>query len=186
MIARALALEPNVLLLDEPTSGLDTNSRNAIIDILKHIYKHNSITIIIASHDIDFVFSVATKIFSLYKGRHVPLSIENVFSGVVINNNRIKIDDIELFITTHKNGKVNVVIQPENIVLSKKPLTSSMRNRFEGKIVKLEKNHNKVKIWVDIGIVLCSAITYESFKKMMFHLGGRIWIEFKATAIKCY
>lgn len=185
-IARALVLDPEVLICDEPTAGLDKNNRDTIISIFKNIHKNHALTIIIASHDIDFVLSVSTKTYSLFRGRQVPLSIENVFHGKVIDNKKVQVGNMEFYTAGSKKGEANIVIPPETIVLSGEPLLSSMRNRFKGQVVKLEKNQEQIKVWVDIGVVLCSYITPLSLKEMKITLDDTIWVEFKATAIKCY
>lgn len=54
-IARALAGEPSLLLLDEPTTGVDTKARDNFFRILSSLIRSYSITIILASHDIEVV-----------------------------------------------------------------------------------------------------------------------------------
>ena len=51
MLARALALEPRVLLLDEPTSALDKDARNAVEATLKRLRGRTSISIVFVTHD---------------------------------------------------------------------------------------------------------------------------------------
>lgn len=50
LIARALAIEPRLLILDEPTASVDTDSRNHIYDLLNDI--NRSVTVILVTHDL--------------------------------------------------------------------------------------------------------------------------------------
>src|SRR3954454_3707531 len=52
MLARALALEPRVLLLDEPTSALDQSSRDAVEGTLKRLRVRTAISLVVVTHDI--------------------------------------------------------------------------------------------------------------------------------------
>ena len=93
---------------------------------------------------------------------------------------------MKFILSTSKTGWASIVIYPENIVLSTEPLTSSMTNVFEGEVTKLLKYESEIKIWVDIGVEICSKITAISLKKMSITIGDKIFVEFKATAIKVY
>jgi len=53
LIARALAVEPELLLLDEPTSNLDASAENELYELLKHL--NERLTIIMVTHDLGFV-----------------------------------------------------------------------------------------------------------------------------------
>jgi putative ABC transport system ATP-binding protein len=51
MLARALALEPRVLLLDEPTSALDENARDAVEGTLMHLRRRLELSTVVVTHD---------------------------------------------------------------------------------------------------------------------------------------
>lgn len=63
-IARALVLEPDLLLCDEPTSGLDGLSSKNVAELFT-ILKSQGVTMLIASHDLDFVGTIADRIIVL-------------------------------------------------------------------------------------------------------------------------
>lgn len=65
LIARALIMEPEILLLDEPTASLDSNAKNDIYKLLKKLNSHK--TIIIVSHDMGVVTSYVNSIVCLNK-----------------------------------------------------------------------------------------------------------------------
>jgi zinc transport system ATP-binding protein len=65
LIARALCMEPKLLLLDEPTASIDIKSKNSIYSLLKDLNK--DITIIIVTHDTGTIFSYTDRVFYLNK-----------------------------------------------------------------------------------------------------------------------
>ena len=50
-LAKAIALEPMLLLLDEPTSGLDVSVQARVLDTLKRLQRETQVTIVLVSHD---------------------------------------------------------------------------------------------------------------------------------------
>jgi len=76
-IARALANEPRLLLADEPTGSLDSASVARVLDLLAHLREHNSITIVVVTHDAK-VAAAADRIVTLEDG-HLA---EEALSGV--------------------------------------------------------------------------------------------------------
>jgi phospholipid/cholesterol/gamma-HCH transport system ATP-binding protein len=77
-LARAIILEPNIILFDEPTAGLDPiNTKRLLENILK--LKQKGITGIFVTHDIPSAFEIADRIAILYNGRiHVIDTVENI------------------------------------------------------------------------------------------------------------
>ncbi len=68
-IARALALEPEVLFLDEPTAGLDPATARAIDALLASLNRDLGITMVIVTHDLDTLLSIARRVVVLRGGR---------------------------------------------------------------------------------------------------------------------
>ena len=67
-IARALMLDPRILILDEPTSALDIYTQEKILDLLKEIQTQNNLSFIFISHDLGVVSEISDRIAVLYKG----------------------------------------------------------------------------------------------------------------------
>ena len=81
-IARALALEPEVLLMDEPTSALDEAARRKIEDLIRELNARLELTIVLVSHALDQVERVADRVVLLAAGRSEgEWSKEEFFSG---------------------------------------------------------------------------------------------------------
>lgn len=68
-IARALALEPEVLLLDEPTSALDEAARRKVEDLTRDLNASLGLTMLFVSHDLAQVERVADRVVLLSEGR---------------------------------------------------------------------------------------------------------------------
>lgn len=71
LLAMALSCNPKFLILDEVTSALDAFTRKEIRDLLVDLQKKNGYTMLMISHDITFVSSVASRIAVMYSGRIV-------------------------------------------------------------------------------------------------------------------
>lgn len=67
-LARALALDPRILLCDEPSSGLDPAVASAIDDLLLQLRDSLGTTIVVVTHDLDSAFKIADRITVLDRG----------------------------------------------------------------------------------------------------------------------
>lgn len=72
-IARAITLEPKVLLLDEPTSALDVVTQSKILELLADLQKQNNLTIVFICHDIALVMSVSDRIIVMKDAKLVEV-----------------------------------------------------------------------------------------------------------------
>ena len=81
-IARALILEPKILVLDEPTSALDITVQNHIINLLNELQKRLFLSYVFISHDMKVIKSIADKIIVIKNG----IVIEENSSDKIFNN----------------------------------------------------------------------------------------------------
>ncbi|MDT3671604.1 MAG: ATP-binding cassette domain-containing protein [Aromatoleum sp.] len=68
-LARALALEPELLLLDEPTAGLDPDRSEAFVGLIRSLRDRLGLTVVLVTHDIDTLASLASKVAVLAERR---------------------------------------------------------------------------------------------------------------------
>jgi phospholipid/cholesterol/gamma-HCH transport system ATP-binding protein len=70
-LARALALQPEILLLDEPTAGLDPITSGEIDDLVLKLQKEHALTSIVVTHDLQSAKTIADSVALLDKGKVV-------------------------------------------------------------------------------------------------------------------
>ena len=81
-IARALATNPSLLLADEATSALDPTTTQEVLDLLRRVNKEFGITIVVITHEMEVVRSIADKVAVMENGRVVEQgSVYEVFSN---------------------------------------------------------------------------------------------------------
>ena len=72
-IARALILEPRILLLDEPTSALDASVQAEVLNLLEDLRRRRNLTFIMVSHDLAVVTHLCERLMVMQRGRTVEL-----------------------------------------------------------------------------------------------------------------
>ncbi|MDR2154000.1 MAG: ATP-binding cassette domain-containing protein [Burkholderiaceae bacterium] len=61
-LARALIMDPPLLLLDEPTAGLDPDSSDAFVALLRSLHQELGLTVVMVTHDLDTLFALSTRV----------------------------------------------------------------------------------------------------------------------------
>jgi putative phosphonate transport system ATP-binding protein len=74
-LAKAIALEPKLLLLDEPTSGLDVSVQATVLDTLKRLQRETHVTMIIVSHDLGVIRTLADRVMVMRNGDVVEMGL---------------------------------------------------------------------------------------------------------------
>lgn len=207
-IARALVTGPELLLLDEPTANLDPISLSKIEEVLAHVIADQSITVLMATHDMSQGQRLADRIGVLAKGELLQVGtpseifcspssqeiaqlvgVENILEGVVRAKDQeltiISIDgyDIQAISAFDVGDKVHALIRPEDITLTLSRDPSSARNVFGGKVSKMSLTGPLVRIEIDCGFPLLVTLTAVSVEEMGLTVGKQVYASFKATGV---
>lgn len=194
-LARALLLDPAVILLDEPTSNLDPVNANIITDIL--IQEASKRVIIIATHDLSQVKRVAKRVIFFedgivteegdpYELDSIQRFTENVFTGVSSVEegvSQVKVGEVTIRLSSPMTGRVSLHVRPQDIIISKDWIETSARNQFRGPITGVNERNGIVLIDVDVGEVFSVQITRRSFNEMGLKLSDPVNISFKASSV---
>jgi phospholipid/cholesterol/gamma-HCH transport system ATP-binding protein len=72
-LARALALEPELLFLDEPTAGLDPDLSESFVSLIRGLHQQMRLTVVMVTHDLDTLFALSSKIAVLAEKRVIAV-----------------------------------------------------------------------------------------------------------------
>ncbi|OPY18046.1 MAG: Sulfate/thiosulfate import ATP-binding protein CysA [Syntrophus sp. PtaB.Bin075] len=205
-LARALMVEPRVILLDEPLSALDQNFREEIRLLLKQIHRGSRITFFMVTHDFSEALTLATKAAIMNSGAIVQtgtirdifqkpsssfvanfVGMKNVFP-TEFNGSTAVVDTLAIEVSPpHANSTGHIAIRPEDIVISLKPLESSMRNSFSGTVSSIIDLGFLYEVHVHVQSVLFkSLVTKGSAIDLGLDIGMDVQISFKSSAVHIF
>ena len=176
-IARALACSPKVIFFDEPTASVDVENQNAIENIITDINVQRQISIIFTSHNLSQATRLAHQVISLFDGRKVPATFENLFSGEIIEEEKghkvcLIHDKVRLRVDAEKNGNVRLSIDPLKVILCTDQALACEDNVFLGRLVQLSDENMFVRAVVDIGIPLNMLLPKGELNDKPLYVGG--------------
>src|SRR2546430_8129012 len=90
-LARAIALDPEVILYDEPTTGLDPVRSDVINELILKLQRELNVTSIVVTHDMNSAFKVADRIVMLHEG-HI------IFDGTPAEIQRCETPEVKRFV----------------------------------------------------------------------------------------
>ncbi len=211
-MARALIVNPDIILMDEPFSALDNVTKSSIRNLMKKLAVKYNITIIHVTHDLDDVWLLANKVAVIKGGKLLQFgSIEevmykpansfiagfvdtNILSGRVSNNEKgvteIKVGNFYIYSSdVAKVGeKVKVAFRPEDIIIFKNaPSDSSARNILSGTLIDFNMENKVYYLILKVGSFRIKAIvTKNAFDELNLKSGDEIYFLLKATNVRIY
>ncbi len=209
-LARAFALQPEVLLLDEPFGSLDAPTRAALLADLHRTLREVDVTTIFITHDLNEALSLGDRVAVLLSGRlrqtgppekvfAAPadqevaafVGVETILPGKVISNHEgglvvdVRGRQLEAIGALDSGQEVYFCLRPEDITLW--PVDdiphSSVRNRISGKIQEFRPQGPLVQVVIDCGFPLVALITRASKEEMGLFEGQPVIVSFKASAV---
>lgn len=209
-LARAFALEPEVLLLDEAFSGLDQPTREALLEELAGVLAETGVTTVFVTHDRDEAARLAHRVAVLLGGRLRQVGpVAEVFAAPV-DEEVAALVGVETMVPARVVGDAGglarlevagqtievvsreplapdllVCLRPEDVVLAPPDglVASSARNRLPGVVTRVVPAGVQVRVTVDCGFPLVAVITRQSLEDLGLGVGARVVASFKASAI---
>ena len=208
-LARALVLEPELLLLDEPFAALDPSSREALLRDFQGIVKETGITTAFVTHDRHEAFALANRVGVLNQGDLLQLGsrenvflrpetesvaeivgIENRLAGVVETSDgdyvTIKINDGRVHAKGYFRAGTKVVacIRPEEVSLSLGYCEANDLNRLTGKVIAVSPGMTHHRISLDCrGFNLIALVDRKESFDLNLSEGDEMTAIFSPTAV---
>jgi len=101
-LARAIAMQPRIVLFDEPTTGLDPVMTEAINQLIVDTQKSFNLTCVVISHDLQSIFRIGHKIAMLYEGQIVAYGLPE---DIQTSENPV----IRQFLAGSVNGPIRII-----------------------------------------------------------------------------
>jgi len=209
-LARAFALQPELLLLDEPFSALDAPTRTRLLEDFHALLQATSMTTVFITHDLDEALLLGDRVAVLLQGRlrqvgrpqevfTAPadrdvaafVGVETVVAGQVVaaQEGQLIVETSGMQLAAVGDlpvGKeVMLCLRPEDVTLWPEdglPL-SSARNRLKGRIERIIPQGPLVRVVMECGFPLVALITRASAQEMELVEGQAVTAAFKASAI---
>lgn len=208
-LARALALNPDLLMLDEPFSALDAPTRLRLLEDFQPLLRELKITTLLVTHDLNEALLMGDRVAVIFNGRlgqvGTPqevftgpanpeiaafVGVETVIPGQVAGEKdgllSIQADGylLEAVGDAAPGRRVLLCLRPEDITLWRAEAgASSARNRLKGRVLRMMPQGPLVRVVVDCGFQLVALITRASADELALAVGQEIFASFKATAV---
>jgi molybdopterin-binding protein len=210
-LARAFALEPEVLLLDEPFAALDQPTRETLLQELAGALGETGLTTVFVTHDRSEALRLGDRVAVIVSGRirqvdataavfAAPadedvaslVGAETIIPGKCVScadgiaSVRVGEHLIDGVARDGMPEDVLVVLRPEDVTLMKPdrhPPASSARNHLHGTITRIALMEYHARVGVDCGFPLVAFITKQSLTEMTLAVGDEIAATFKAHAV---
>lgn len=191
-LARALALEPEVLLCDEPTANVDQEHQEIILKILSHANSIRNTTIIFSTHYLSQSRQLADHTLLLQNGRLSKNMEENIFHTRLVKRGdglrcRLGATTTLPFVdpqgVARENRQVRIHIDPEKIELIRDLSSAESGATTHGTIISIGKENSIIRITVDIGVKLHVLMPADRFLDQSFQVLQEVEVALPKEAV---
>jgi tungstate transport system ATP-binding protein len=209
-LARAFAVEPELIFFDEPFANLDAPTRQSLTEDMDRIIRDKGIAAILVTHDQSEALRMSSRVVVLNGGKVIQdgcpaavmnapvnefvanfVGMETILEGVVLSNLeqqmavRVGEHEVDAIGSPLQGEAVYCCIRPENVTVSLRDpaRTTSARNVFPAVIVEIASLGPFLRLRLDCGFPLTSFVTRESFLTLGLTQGTRVYASFKATSV---
>jgi len=208
-LARAFALEPEVLLLDEPFSALDQPTREGLTADLAAALTETGMTALIVTHDHDEAARFGDRVAVMIGGRirqvgtpaevfGAPadeetaafVGIETIVAASVVGRSDGLVtlragDHLIEAIAEGDFGEALVCVRPEDVSLSPggEGVAGSARNKLAGRVQRIVPRGADARVELDCGFPVIARVTRRSVEDLGIAPGSDVVASFKATAV---
>jgi tungstate transport system ATP-binding protein len=208
-LARAFAVEPELLLLDEPFAALDPPTRESIIADLEAVLRHAETTTVMATHDRIEAIQLADRLAVMGGGRILQagppeevmnrpvdetvaefVGVETIITGTVTRclDGGVVAEmhdrEIEAVGSAQVGETVLLGIRPEHVTLSRGPRSrTSARNLLAGTVTGIHRRGFYARVDLDCGFPLVAYVTVLSLEELDLAVGTTVDAVCKATAV---
>ncbi|MCF8056256.1 MAG: energy-coupling factor ABC transporter ATP-binding protein [Desulfocapsa sp.] len=179
-LARALAIEPEVLLCDEPTANVDAENQEIILNILKTINRENKTSIILATHYLSQIRQVADHTLMLEHGCLSNKAKENIYRCQRMSRRGETLlchlnDHVSLSIPYEQQQKIQrnstVHINPHMVRICQKRVETLHENTLTGYVTRIEQDNSLIRLTIACGITLHLVLKVEEYKELQPMIG---------------
>ena len=191
-IARAISVDPEILILDEPFAHIDIESRKLLENLICHRSESGKTTIL-STHNLSSAYRLADSIVYLENGK-IKEPEYNFFKGIISKRDNhscsflagIKNRNVTILAPASDKNYKAAVIPYSDIFLSEDKIKTSAQNQLTGEITTLRKSGSQYFVTIDCGIEIKAVITDISVKEFQLKEKKEIFVNFKASAVRLY
>ncbi len=209
-LARAFAIQPEVLLLDEPFAALDPPTRAELLTLLQELLRQEGCATVFVTHDREEALRLGDRIAVIMDGciRQIGIpaevfghptseevarfvGVETILDGRVIGDREglltVEVDGvkIEALGRVSVGEHVLVCLRPEDLVIRRdeRAAAESARNHLPGRVVEATRLEAQYRVRISCGPQVVALITKQSFEELGLAPGSSLTVSFKASAV---
>lgn len=202
-LARALAIEPKVLLLDEPLSALDEHTREVLCIELRRVHEELGTTTLHVSHNFEETLAVADRIGIIHQGTVKQIGTpeevfrrpnsefvarfvrsENILRGTARRTPRglaVQVGSIELLAAEGLEGDVYLTFRPEDVLVTATQ-APERANRMAGCIVRVVDKGALMRVEVAAGVTVVALMGRRQYQGSGLAAGREVEVSFEPAA----